>query len=178
MAVVLRMLAVGALLIAALSAQADHIQQRGGQALASKIGPWYIMRGTYEDGSRVCQAGNFSCGRNTPVFSYMAAVGGKDPVSIMRFDADKPAKAGDTVQLAIGEETIVLHHGATAAGNAFFPKTTGDARKITQTLLARERAPQKYFFVIDKWGDKFKFDARSTAKMLEYMEGQCGYKRW
>jgi hypothetical protein len=158
-------------------AQADHIKQRGGTVLNAKIGPWYIIRQTYEDGSRVCWALNPNYGNRDPSFAYIAARGGDHPVSIMRFDATRRARANETVTLMVGNERVTLIHGSEDVGNAFHPMTNLDARKITGLLEARQTQSPKTFFVVDGHGGKFKYDARSTTKMISYLEKNCGYQR-
>lgn len=159
------------------AAQADHIQQRGGSVFSSRIGPWYIIRQTYEDRSRVCWALNPNYGRSDPTFAYFVAVGGDHPTSMMRFDAKRPARADETVTLIVGNEQVTLIHGKEDAGNAFRPITRGDARKITRLLEQRQNQSPKNFFVVDSHGGKFRYDARSTTKMISYLEKNCGYQR-
>ncbi len=159
------------------AAMAAQIDQRGGSVFSSKIGPWFINRLTYEDGSRVCWAYNPNYGRREPTFSYMAAVGGKNPVSIMRFDAKKSAKAGETAALQIGKKELQLLHRKDDARNAFHPRTVQDARTITSLLEHLQNSRNKSFYVVDARGKRFKFDARRTTEMITYLETHCGYQR-
>ncbi len=167
------MLAIGV----AATAQADHIKETGVATVNTRIGPWYIVRTNYEDGSRVCWAVNLNYGNRDPAFAYLAARGGDHPTSIMRFDAKRSAKANETVTLVIGNEEVKLIHGSEDVGNAFHPMTILDSRKITSLLEARQNQSPKTFYVVDSHGGKFKYDARSTTKMISYLEKNCGYKR-
>ncbi|MEZ5912640.1 MAG: hypothetical protein R3D84_10830 [Paracoccaceae bacterium] len=154
---------------------AQTISQRGGSVITKKIGPWYIERTHYEDGSAVCWSHNLNYGRSAPLFSFLAARGGKDPGSGLRFAAVKPAKPGDTVKLVANDAAVTLTHTGTGAEKVFSIADGKAGGTIIRLLLETETGRNKSFWVVDKDGTKYKFDARSTSKMLLYLKETCGF---
>lgn len=161
-------------ILLATAALAD-IKQQGGHAISDKIGPWFIVKATYEDGAHLCFAHNLSYGRGAPFFSFKTAKGGKYPGSWVSFQSERLAADGETVRLSIGSLSVDLRHKKGDADYLFGPVYVQEFGQIIEALLAAEKSTKKSFHVVDKAGKSFRFDARSTARMLDYMERNCGF---
>ncbi|MCV2866001.1 hypothetical protein [Defluviimonas sp. WL0075] len=159
----------------ATGAQAD-LKQRGGRSVSHKIGPWYIGKAHYEDGSRVCFAHNLNHGRSPPLFSFKTAVGGTYVGSWISFQSKKLAADGETVRLSIGALSLDLKHEAGDANYLFGPTYKRENRQIIEALLQAEQSGRRAFFVVDKDGKTYNYSAASTENMLDYMKGECGFK--
>lgn len=149
------------------------IKPSGGLSFATKIGPWYIFKANYSDKARTCDAVNFTRRQDYPAFMVGTNRGPKGSFIYMRFEAKKNPKGDQTADLVIGDKRFKLAHPGEYAHGGFFPTSEQQMDAIADALLERGVASKKTFFVQDAGKKQYKFDARQTAKMMDYLAENC-----
>ena len=149
------------------------IKPVGGVSFATKIGPWYIFRVNYTDKSRTCDAVNFTRRQDYPAF-MIGTIREADGTSIyMRFEAKKTPKGNEKVDLVIGDKSFKFVHSGEYAHGGFFPSSGKQMGAVADALEERSVANKKTFFVQDAKKKQYKFDARQTTKVFEYLMENC-----
>ncbi len=118
----------------------DTIQPLGGSAMVKKLGPWYIFKTNYEDGSIICEAVNFNHQNRAPLFMFGSARGGKNSGYFVRFEAKSKMAGKENVDVIIGNKGFKFEHPVNPNHNGFFPTSGGDADKIVKLLKVQEKS--------------------------------------
>ena len=151
---------------------------KGSRILVQKFGPWRITKDTYSGGVTVCWAYNHTNRWHFPALVLQYVVGSKSTgpnVSILRSKRNKP-KDGENVHLEFGDLAIKLTHPPGISHGSFYPNSAAEASQIFHLIIERENSAKKYFFMRDRRNKRYKIDARSTSKTIDYMNNYCAGK--
>ncbi len=155
---------------------AETVRPVGGAAMVKKVGPWYVFKTNYDDGSIGCEAVNFNHQNRAPMFMFGSSRGSENSGYFVRFEAKSKVSGNETVDLIIGNKGFKFHHPGEYDHNGFFPKTGREANQIVGLLKEQEKSDRKYFHVRDAKQKLYKFDARSTSAALSYVLEKCTVK--
>lgn len=156
---------------------AEHVRVHR-SSLKTIIKPWYIEKTTWQDGATGCVASNYHSRKSMPVFSLNVYYKKGEPSSsLIRIDTKTKAGPNEEMKLIIGGVEYKFLHPAKYDHNGYFPETGKQIRQILSglTSLQKSQNTNKSFYAIDRQGRKFKFDARKSVEVLQYMREECEF---
>ncbi len=142
-----------------------------------QLGPWTLVKQTWEDGLTGCVASNYNNRRDLPVFSLNAYFEKGKVKSILRFDIKGTAKPKSRVRVIIGGNEFIFTHPGTYNHGGYFPSSAMVQSQVLSSLVGLQQSGKssKAFHVVESSGRKSNFDARKTLEAVEYLKTNCGF---
>ena len=142
-----------------------------------KLGPWHLVKQSWEDGTSGCVASSYHNRTSFPSFSFAAYETDGKVNSTVRFDVKGKAKPDGEAKVRIHGQDFIFFHPAKYDHGGYFPRTGKQLVQVLKALVQLENAstPNKSFHVTVDGGRTYKFDARKTEEVLDYLRNECGF---